>query len=59
MDLAELQDVIERTYGERDRDRGTAPSVAWLAEVSPINRPCKPKATPFRTRAPIFSALLS
>jgi NTP pyrophosphatase (non-canonical NTP hydrolase) len=32
VDLAELQDVIERTYGERDRDRGTAPSVAWLAE---------------------------
>ena len=32
MDLVELQDVIERTYGERDRDRGTAPTVAWLAE---------------------------
>ena len=32
MDLRELQDVIERTYGERDRDRGVAPSVAWLAE---------------------------
>ena len=32
MDLRELQDVIERTYGERDRGRGVAPSVAWLAE---------------------------
>lgn len=32
MDLHELQDVIERTYGDRDRDRGVAPSVAWLAE---------------------------
>ncbi|MFZ9017878.1 MAG: MazG nucleotide pyrophosphohydrolase domain-containing protein [Ilumatobacteraceae bacterium] len=32
MDLRELQDVIERTYGERDRDRGVAPTVAWLAE---------------------------
>lgn len=32
VDLAELQDVIERTYGERDRGRGVAPSVAWLAE---------------------------
>jgi NTP pyrophosphatase (non-canonical NTP hydrolase) len=32
VDLVELQDVIERTYGERDRDRGTAPTVAWLAE---------------------------
>lgn len=32
VDLAELQDVIERTYGERDRDRGVAPTVAWLCE---------------------------
>ena len=32
MDLAELQDVIDRTFGERDRARGVAPTVAWLAE---------------------------
>ncbi len=32
MELAELQDIIERTYGDRDRDRGVASSVAWLAE---------------------------
>lgn len=32
MDLAELQDVIERTYGERDRARGVPATVAWLAE---------------------------
>ncbi len=32
MDLAELQDVIDRTYGDRDRVRGTAPTVAWLCE---------------------------
>jgi hypothetical protein len=32
VDLVELQDVIERTYGERDRERGVAPTVAWLAE---------------------------
>ena len=32
MDLRELQDVIERTYGDLDRDRGVAPSIAWLAE---------------------------
>ena len=32
MDLANLQDVIERTYGERDRDRGVPSTVAWLAE---------------------------
>ncbi len=32
MDLAELQDVIERTYGERDRPRGVPATVAWLTE---------------------------
>ena len=32
MNLLELQDVIERTYGERDRDRGVPSTVAWLAE---------------------------
>jgi NTP pyrophosphatase (non-canonical NTP hydrolase) len=32
VDLIELQDVIGRTYGERDRDRGVASTVAWLAE---------------------------
>ena len=32
MDLAELQDVIERTYGDRDRVRGVPATVAWLAE---------------------------
>ena len=32
MDLARLQDVIERTYGERDRARGVPSTVAWLTE---------------------------
>ena len=32
MELAELQDVIERTYGDRDRERGVSATVAWLAE---------------------------
>ena len=32
MDLAHLQDVIERTYGDRDRERGVPSTVAWLAE---------------------------
>ena len=32
MDLAELQDVIERTYADRDSARGVAATVAWLAE---------------------------
>jgi NTP pyrophosphatase (non-canonical NTP hydrolase) len=32
MNLNDLQAVIERTYGTRDRSRGVAASVAWLAE---------------------------
>ncbi len=32
MELATLQDVIERTYGARDRARGVPSTVAWLAE---------------------------
>ena len=32
MELADLQDLIEDTYGERDRGRGIPPTVAWLAE---------------------------
>jgi NTP pyrophosphatase (non-canonical NTP hydrolase) len=30
--LAELQDVITRTYAERDTARGVPATVAWLAE---------------------------
>lgn len=32
MDLADLQASIERTYGDRDRERGVSATVAWLAE---------------------------
>lgn len=32
MDLSAFQDLMARTYGERDRARGTAATVAWLAE---------------------------
>ena len=32
VDLADLQDVIARTYAERDRARGLPAAVAWLAE---------------------------
>lgn len=32
MDLRALQDVIDRTFGERDRARGVPSTVAWLAE---------------------------
>ncbi|HEX4821585.1 MAG TPA: MazG nucleotide pyrophosphohydrolase domain-containing protein [Acidimicrobiales bacterium] len=32
MDLDRFQALMRDTYGERDRARGTAPAVAWLAE---------------------------
>ena len=32
MQIDEFQDVIARTYGERDRERGQAATVAWLCE---------------------------
>lgn len=32
MQLSELQHLIERTYGDRDRARGVPASVAWLCE---------------------------
>ncbi|MEM9714222.1 MAG: MazG nucleotide pyrophosphohydrolase domain-containing protein [Actinomycetota bacterium] len=32
MELGELQRLMERTYGERDRARGIPVTVAWLAE---------------------------
>jgi NTP pyrophosphatase (non-canonical NTP hydrolase) len=32
VELAGLQDVIERTYGAQDRARGVPGTVAWLAE---------------------------
>lgn len=32
MDIADFQDLMERTYGARDRARGREATVAWLAE---------------------------
>ncbi len=32
MDLSEFQDLMARTYGERDSARGKTATVAWLAE---------------------------
>ena len=32
MELAHFQDLMARTYGERDRARGVDATVAWLAE---------------------------
>jgi len=32
MQISAFQDLMARTYGERDRARGPAATVAWLAE---------------------------
>ena len=32
MELADFQDLMARTYGTRDRARGTAATIAWLTE---------------------------
>ena len=32
MELSELQDLMARTYGERDSTRGVPATIAWLAE---------------------------
>jgi NTP pyrophosphatase (non-canonical NTP hydrolase) len=32
VDLDELQQLMERLYGDADRQRGIAPTVAWLCE---------------------------
>ncbi|HHU10439.1 MAG TPA: pyrophosphohydrolase [Intrasporangiaceae bacterium] len=32
MELGHLQDIIEATYGARDRERGIPSTVAWLCE---------------------------
>lgn len=32
MDIADFQASIAATYGERDAERGTAPTIAWLCE---------------------------
>jgi NTP pyrophosphatase (non-canonical NTP hydrolase) len=32
VELARLQELMEQTYGTRDRERGVPASVAWLAE---------------------------
>ena len=32
MQLSELQDLMEKTYGLRDSERGLAATVAWLTE---------------------------
>lgn len=32
MTLAELQDLMERTYGAQDRARGVPATIAWLTE---------------------------
>ena len=32
MEIGAFQDVISRTYGDKDRDRGWEATIAWLTE---------------------------
>jgi NTP pyrophosphatase (non-canonical NTP hydrolase) len=32
MELSAFQDLMDRTYGERDRERGVPGTIAWLTE---------------------------
>jgi NTP pyrophosphatase (non-canonical NTP hydrolase) len=32
VELSDFQDLMARTYGERDTERGLAATIAWLAE---------------------------
>jgi NTP pyrophosphatase (non-canonical NTP hydrolase) len=32
MELGQLQELMARTYGERDRSRGVPATIAWLTE---------------------------
>jgi len=32
INISEFQSLIDRTYGQRDRERGQAATVAWLCE---------------------------
>ena len=32
MEVAEVQELMERLYGDRDRERGLPATVAWLCE---------------------------
>jgi len=32
VEIAAFQELMARTYGERDRERGVAATVAWLSE---------------------------
>ena len=50
MDLAHLQDVIDRTYGERDRERGVPSTVAWWPRRS-VSSPGRPQGQPRPARA--------
>jgi NTP pyrophosphatase (non-canonical NTP hydrolase) len=55
--LAELQDLIERTYGARDRARGIPAAVAWLTEeVGELARAVR-KGTPEEQREELADVL--
>ena len=57
MDIADFQDLMARTYGERDAARGVPSTVAWLAEeVGELARAAR-KGTPAEQLAELGDAL--
>ncbi|MGH8982281.1 MAG: MazG nucleotide pyrophosphohydrolase domain-containing protein [Acidimicrobiia bacterium] len=47
MEIAEFQQLMEQTYGERDRARGVPATVAWLAEeIGELARAARKGNTP-------------
>jgi len=57
VDIADFQDLMARTYGERDAARGVPSTVAWLAEeVGELARAAR-KGTPAEQLAELGDAL--
>jgi NTP pyrophosphatase (non-canonical NTP hydrolase) len=57
MDIAHFQDLMTRTYGDRDAARGIPSTVAWLAEeVGELARAAR-KGTPSEQLAELGDAL--
>lgn len=57
MELAAFQDVIARTYAERDRARGLPAAVAWLAEEVGELAQAVRKGTPEQQRHEVADVL--
>jgi NTP pyrophosphatase (non-canonical NTP hydrolase) len=57
MDLERFQGLMRETYGDRDRVRGTAAAVAWLAEEVGELAQAVRKGTPDQQRVELADVL--